>query len=158
MLLDNKVCMLISSRHVSVQWKTWRASSAPRWPTTSCWFPRWESSGCGQTRPAAKVASASFSQPTKNVSWSLLQCDLPAYAAFFVLSLLNCSRQNKSTSKLWDFCTLISLCKPKKLEYKITFGLCRQCNANTCWNTHTHDTLLRSLIFVFHAKPPAVQS
>lgn len=52
---------------ISVRWKTWRASSAPRWPTTSCWFPRWASSACGQTRRAAKVASASFSRPTKNV-------------------------------------------------------------------------------------------
>lgn len=52
---------------ISVRWKTWRASSAPRWPTTSCWFPRWASSACGQTRRAAKVASAFFSRPTKNV-------------------------------------------------------------------------------------------
>lgn len=52
---------------ISVRWRTWRASSAPRWPTTSCWSPRWASSECGRTRRAARVASASFSRPTKSV-------------------------------------------------------------------------------------------
>lgn len=70
MLLDNNLWVLISSCLVSVRWRTWRASSAPRWPTTSCWCPLWASSACGRTRPAAKAASASSSQPTKSVSRS----------------------------------------------------------------------------------------
>lgn len=62
---------LSPSTTAAVRSSTWRISSAPRWPTMSCWRPLWAWWGCGQTREAERADSGSSSQPSMNVSESL---------------------------------------------------------------------------------------
>lgn len=63
---------LLPSMMAAVRLNTWRTSSAPRWPTMSCWCLLWEWWGCGQMRGAGRANSGSSSPLSMNVSES--QC------------------------------------------------------------------------------------
>ena len=58
----------------AARWRTWKPSSAARWPTTWCSARGSGSSACGLTRAAATAASRCSSRPSKNVSVSALRC------------------------------------------------------------------------------------
>ena len=58
----------------AARWRTWKPSSAARWPTTWCSARGSGSSACGPTRAAATAASRCSSRPSKNVSVSALSC------------------------------------------------------------------------------------
>lgn len=59
---------LLPSTTAAVQSSTWRISSAPRWPTTSCWPPRWAWWGCGRMREAGRANSGFSLQLSIHVS------------------------------------------------------------------------------------------